>query len=798
MITALYLGSEKIEQYKDEAITITSRVLDITEIDKNKTDKSNAFTVPASAINNRIFKHYYNINIDNTFDARKTNKGSIEVGGIPYKSGKWQLLKVNVQNGLPISYSINFFGVLTNIKDLAGSLELKDLDLTAYDHDYRSNFVLTGLTSQTFFSGNIVYPLLAKKRYYYKADGADSTQTEEIANIAYDTGAGSLAGVIWNDLKPSLKLIRIIEAIETKLAVTFSRDFFATSEFSDLYLWLNPDSFKKNSNFKIVNFNGGDETYINRTTNIGTFTTLPYFPFQSNITFFKLFLEVTPDSGYENVDYIVRYFKNNELIQTWEVGGTDPITTFNTNELILRNNVEQETFQVYFEIECEQLFEYTASLAQGVYVQNALSTTVTSTASDTLESKFLISENIPKIKIIDFLKGIFKMYKLVVVANSETDFYIDKTTSYYAKGSTYDITKYIDFSKHPVERGKIFNEISFKFQEPTTILNQQYFKNNDVGYGDEDLKLYTDDTNTELLDGDSYEIELPFEQIVYERLSDINLENVLTNVQYGAIIDEDLKPANPKAHLHYVGLANINSSQVGFIDDSGVKQRLNQKLVTPLHGNIFENASFTTTFDDTFNTWNGARFENNLYTNHYKSFIEDVFNIKKRTFKFKAHLPLYLIMNINLNDALFIKGNYYRIDNDSYNLLDGITDFELVNLASEDAIINPISTSTKSLYVSKEAVTKYEQLINTAEAIPSKIDMGNGTAWVSLNLSATVPNLLEISFLENTSGIDREMTLEITVGLQTARLFLYQYDGGLTVDSNLITVDSNLITADNG
>jgi hypothetical protein len=302
----------------------------------------------------------------------------------------------------------------------------------------------------------------------------------------------------------------------------------------------------------------------------------------------------------------------------------------------------------------------------------------------------------------------------------------------------------------------------------------------------------------ELLDGDSYPIELPFEQIVYERLFDIAQDNVQTRVQYGAIIDESLNPANPKAHIHYTGLARIASLPVAFINDTGVKEILDDELTTPLHSNSFTFASFTTTFDDTFSTWNAVKFDNNLYTNHYKSYIEDIFNIKKRTFKFKAHLPLHVVTKLDLNDALFIKGNYYRIDNYSYNLLDGLTDLELVNLASEDAIINPILTSTNSIYVSKDPITKYEQLINTAEAIPSKLDMGSGTTWVTLALSATIPNLLEIAFLENTSGVDRDMILEITVGGQTARIYLYQYGSGLTVDNGIVTVDSNLITVDNG
>jgi len=60
------------------------------------------------------------------------------------------------------------------------------------------------------------------------------------------------------------------------------------------------------------------------------------------------------------------------------------------------------------------------------------------------------------------------------------------------------------------------NWIKFKFQEPTTILNSQFEINTGIPYGDEELVL--EDENGEMLDGEPFEVNLPFEQIIYERL----------------------------------------------------------------------------------------------------------------------------------------------------------------------------------------------------------------------------------------------------------------------------------------
>jgi len=70
----------------------------------------------------------------------------VNVCGIPFKYGKWKLLKVNVKQGKPANYSINFTGNLFSLKEKFKDDELSDLDLSAFDHTYDSDNVLAGLT----------------------------------------------------------------------------------------------------------------------------------------------------------------------------------------------------------------------------------------------------------------------------------------------------------------------------------------------------------------------------------------------------------------------------------------------------------------------------------------------------------------------------------------------------------------------------------------------------------------------------------------------------------------------------
>jgi hypothetical protein len=52
------------------------------------TSFTKTFSVPASKTNNKLFKHYYNYDIVNGYDARIKKAGKIELNHIAYKTDK--------------------------------------------------------------------------------------------------------------------------------------------------------------------------------------------------------------------------------------------------------------------------------------------------------------------------------------------------------------------------------------------------------------------------------------------------------------------------------------------------------------------------------------------------------------------------------------------------------------------------------------------------------------------------------------------------------------------------------------
>ena len=884
----IYIGNTKVDQYKDEAVTVVSSVLDVSDITKNTGDYSKTFSVPASKSNNLLFKHWYNANIDNGFDARTKVEGRIEIDGIPFKIGKFRLYKVNVKKGVAVSYTVNFFGNLVDVSETLGKDKIASLDLTAYDHDYNSFNVALGL-QDGLFNKDIIYSLQTGKRYFYNSNANVGDFDENQINIAYN---GSGTGVLWDDINPSLKLIRIIEAIETKYSagtiqvdtiditsgagslggnavliinniqysipvtsvggsltnaatqintyintnvtgftstvantlititadeignvgttifnansalffdgtvtsvvvgtrsyenpIVFSRDFFGTSEFENLYMWLKPDANTPAGGFpQIIDWDSGDFTFMNEFTNIGAYETSNTSASNDDINFI-INLTITPVSGFEDVPYkVIWYNGSEEYLVEDNVDGVNLTQSFISSDAATIWNLS-------FAIKSINEFQYTSELYQfRVDTGGPNTTAYTYGSASTTQSVFDISQQIPDIEIIDLLKGLFNMYKLVVIPQDDGTLYVNTLQSYYDQGERYDVTKYIDNEKNEVQRGEILNEIDIKFQESETILAEQFRSTNNRGFGDSLVRL--EDENGKLLDGDSLEMELPFEQFVYERLQDQN-DGEITNVVTATVADETIQPVDTAPNIHYVSLQNLGSRDIAFVDNLGARSIWNAPINVPSHASTLTSALHSTLFEAEFSNWDGAQITNTLYKNHYENYIKAIFNIKRRTFTYRAVLPVNIVTKLELNDVIRIGSNDYRINKYGYNILNGATVLELIN--GFDNILGTGFLIPKSIVLNTDAQSLKYNVPNVKIGYTITLtDLGFGTDWVTVNTTGDVVTINVTQSLETIRNVNIVFT-----GPEVYTVFLSQFGSpSITFDNNITTFDNTNITWD--
>ena len=746
----LYVNGELLDQYKDESVDIVSSVLDVGDITKNTGDYSKTFTIPASKNNNKIFKHWYNASIDNGFDSRSKVEGSIDIDGVPFKLGKWRLNKCNIVKGRLESYTINFFGNLPNIKDTIGEDLLSDLSFPTLTHDWTSDNVIAGLRG-ALLSGDVVYTLMANKRYFFNSHSGAHDVDDTTINIANDASTSHATGVVWSDLRPSVKIIKIIEAIETRYnaatyenPIVFSRDFFGTTEFKEQYLWLKADDSEAiGGGEQQVDFDSGSTTYINTTTNIGTFVA-------TGTEWYRVTNTIEPTSAYENVDYsLILRNPNNPDEELWAWDRENDAHGDGRIGKTITLPIGSGTTQLEWVVKSKAKIEFTSEVVVIKYDSTTfISTDTTNGSAQTLLNKVVIADEMPELKIVDFLKGIFNMYKLVAIPKDDGSIYINSLDSYYSQGQRYDATKYIDFAKFDVDRGELLKRIAFEFEEPSTILNMEFKKRaaDKQGYGASLVNVYESLTPKKLIDGDTLEVKLPFEQIYFERLVDQNtaVSEPNTNIQTGVILDDNLNQVVPKAVLHYVTNQDITDTPIRIVDDLGNDDRLNVNLLSPIHHFGVENPMYSNLFEAEFSNFTGASLVNNLYSIHYKDYVEAIFKLKRRTFMYTANLPIQIVTRLELNDVIAINDIDYRINKYSYNLLNGLTKLELINGFDTRLVNRVYIPSVVNIGQLAESLVFNVEGIAT-DYVVTKVDTGDGVTWASTSVIGTDNNLAGIS-----------------------------------------------------
>ena len=224
----LYIEGQRVDLFDDETVSLTQSI-------QNVRDFSKTFTLPASKNNNKIFKHYYNYDIVGGFDGRTKKDSFIELNTLLFTEGKIKLEGVDLKNNSPFSYKVTFFGNTVTLKDLVGEDKLSNLNsLNLLNKVYSPAGVLAGLKLNPL-TNDVVVPLITHtERLFY-----DSVLHSSGGNLYWESGHPE-HGVSWDELKYSLRIHKIIEAIQTRYGIVFSNDFFNTSNerYYKLFMWL--------------------------------------------------------------------------------------------------------------------------------------------------------------------------------------------------------------------------------------------------------------------------------------------------------------------------------------------------------------------------------------------------------------------------------------------------------------------------------------------------------------------------------------------------------------------------------
>ena len=659
----IYIGSEKLDLFKDEDVNITLSIQNVKDISKLFTDFTQNFSVPASRNNNDIFKHYYNSDITGGFSASQRQDAIIYLNKEVFREGSIELNGVNMENGKPSAYEVVFFSAGVNLKDLFGEDELIDLDLSAYDHSYSGSVIRGAMEGTTpLHSGNIIYPLISPVGdWHYDS----ATNDHSPLDIAYHSQNDN-HGLNYYELKPAIKISKLIDAIESKYSITFTSTFFGTSKFTDLFLWGHRREgymFKDQENgftAQKINFTSATGTGFDITEDVAT---IP-----SSYSDLQWRYSITSTS-----DYQVHFYINGAYYSSRSHSGnvTDAQMFFvglNTGDEI------QMRFSPPVNWDSSTITITSASASGRDFdTPSTILWTASTSTSQSFTTNVQMSDQMPEMKVYDFLSGLVKMFNLVIEPTSRTAFNIEPLDDWYSSGSTYEITEYVDTTSQKINKPELYKRISFKYQEADSYPMRAYRETNGGrGYGD----LNADFT----FDGGELVTESTFEIMRYQKLDDLN--NGTTNFLVGKSIDKEKDPyINSPVIFYSSGTLDITSYPIGFVDETERTTTASNQvyLCANVNNTTAEDVTQMLTFGQEVDPLHEQSYTQTLYNQYWEDYVTDLYSTSRRVYSMKAILPYSITSRLKMNDKLDINGKRYIINQMKINLRTEEADIELLN-----------------------------------------------------------------------------------------------------------------------
>lgn len=667
----LYIEGQRVELFKDESVSLTQSIKNAKQVDKIFTEFTKTFTVPASKSNNKIFKHYYNFDIDNGFDARIKKPATIELNSYPFKEGKIKLEGVSLKDNKPYAYRITFFGNTVNLKDIVGEDKLNVLtDLDALSETYSSSEIKLALQRDPATSDVLVPLITHTDRLYFETSnnsGADG-------NLWYQSGHQH--GVLFSQLKYALRIRKIVEAIETQYTgITFSSDFFTSTNlpYNNLFMWLHRKKGDVGFGAQVPTFFTTVNGWASETGTISSMTNSSTFKSEipSDYIFERLRLYLFRSNS---IAYSVTVFRDGIEVFNTDVTTQNKTITFpgqafaNNSDFTVR--IEHSETIAFTNISWE-----IQAIEQGetAVTQDTFNTSDQGTFEVQAQIQFDITQQIPEIKIIDFLTGLFKMFNLVAYVNAAGTIVVETLDSFYENGINYDISNFIDINDSQVDVALPYKEIVFGYKDTKTLLAAVH---NQLFNYEWSKEAYN---GGESLDGGIYKVELPFAHFKFERLLDLD-DSSLTDVQWGYSVDDNRESYIGDPFLFYP-IRQTSATEISFRDSTTLHSPITTYIIP---SNSLDLDSTVSKDNINFKNENneyegGTEFTDTLFQKYYSNYITDVFNSKNRLTKVTAYLPLRILLNLKLSDRLDINGRRYKINSIKTNLQDGKSELELLN-----------------------------------------------------------------------------------------------------------------------
>jgi hypothetical protein len=641
---SLVIEGRPVDLFNDETIQLTRAIKDFLTT-AARTDFTQQFNIPSTAVNDPIFQNYFDENsVLSGWNAFLKLDAIIYIHSIPIFNGCIELTGVEFKNGLPRQYNLIFYGQgKTAIADF-GEKTLPMVDWSAYNHTVNYTTVIDSWFGN-LLSGKVLYPV---------ADwhiGLTYCKVPVVDNNLYS------GGLAINDLRPALLLKEMVTACFADIGYTLSGSLLDKDNFNDLFVI-------PMSGAGPVQNTGNVDAKID--VGITSYTTPSV---TGNVRI--IFPTVTSDplSLYDNTTGVYTAPYNGQY--TLQLSGSVSALTGATFIKVSTNgNLKQ-----FGSVGSMGAFSGTiiVDLNRGdslsILQQTKGITIFSSFDFEIIEVPFGIDGStldfevvMPSMKVSDFINGFLRTYNAVLIPVSNTEFELHNIDDYYALGDTKEWTDYIDMADIKHEKVPIPRKISMAHKEAEDLANVQYTAINNQAYGSVSASPEVDFANEEL------NIESPFSVFVPSviREKDINNQVVRdTELQIPVVLDSDFKAVKGDLYLAYF------VERKTIVADTFQLEGIDQYSY-PLMSTYQDYPTTTATKSVAFGveaTISGDAATATLYDEFFKTYLSRIFSTKSRIVHFDAILPVNEWLQLEMNDTIAVSGNYYKIQNIEYDIL---------------------------------------------------------------------------------------------------------------------------------
>ena len=219
----LYCNGSEVDLYQDESVNLTLQFTDLQSINAATGSYSQTFRIPATQNNLDILGQVpsttaVGVNLKTKISAELVDNT------LPIMRGFCQVKQVYLQKEKYADIELVFFGGAVDLKTAIGDGMLSDLNLSSYDHTISNTNILASWAG-TLYSGQIRYGLIDKGFNWDMSTNEPWTPSD---------------GLWHGELTPFVRAKTILDAIMGAAGFTYDSTFFdsagSEADFDDLYL----------------------------------------------------------------------------------------------------------------------------------------------------------------------------------------------------------------------------------------------------------------------------------------------------------------------------------------------------------------------------------------------------------------------------------------------------------------------------------------------------------------------------------------------------------------------------------